>query len=186
MNSMIFFDAIISHYSRIWGNSPKYYLWDKGPIEKLPINFRVLEFKPKSDRDMWTYATCGMSNPFDKNPVELHIFSSKKNDALIELLTFIAYYHNNTSRIDINHTINFGKPWQNNSTCKYGFISLPYLDGPELETLFFNNRLVKFYWLIPVTKAEVIFHSKFGTEALEETFANLKINYLDENRKSLV
>lgn len=178
---------LINHYEKVWNNSGSIYLWDKGPFEYLPSDFRVLEFPPNSDRDMWTYATCCMSAELDKYPVELHLFSVTKDENLIELLTSVAYYHRHTSAIGLNHTVFFGKPWQESSTCDYGFISLPYLDGPELENMILQQeRVVKCYWLIPVTKKEVEYKILNGANALEEQFEANPINYLDVTRKSVV
>jgi hypothetical protein len=181
-------DEIIDHYTKIWESEFNIYLWDKGPIEKLPYNYRVLEFAPNNTREMWIYATCCMSNPEDKIPIELHIFSSKQDVELVELLTIVTYYHHNTSQLNLNHTINFGKSWQNKSECKYGLISLPYLYGPNLENYYRSdcNKTSKFYWLIPVTKKEVNFKKKFGVEALEQKFDIVQLNYLDPLRSSVI
>lgn len=181
-------EAIQSHYEIMWNNKgiPKY--WYKGPIDKLYPDFCVLEFKPTKNRKMWTYATCCMSSAEDKNPIELHIFSSLQDEGLVELLTTIAYYHKNDKSIGLNHTVNFGQPWQDASKCDYGFISLPYLDGTDLE----NGKIkgykneVKFYWLVPVTESEVEFKSKYGVEELENKFETTAFNYLDSNRPSVV
>lgn len=62
---------------------------------------------------MWTYATCGLSTISDEQPFELHIFSGKKDEKLIELLSAVAFYNKHTNRLWLNHTIYFGKSWQN-------------------------------------------------------------------------
>jgi hypothetical protein len=62
-----------------------------------------------------------MSQPVDAMPIELHIFSSIKDESIIELFTSVAFYHRNTSMLGLNHTINFGRPWQNRSDCDHGF-----------------------------------------------------------------
>lgn len=186
-NKKTYQEEIIDHYEGRWQNEAKPYLWDKGQFEKLPFDFRVLEFAPNKLRDMWTYATCCMSQPNDLKPIELHIFSSKRDDAIIELLTAVAYYHRNTARLGLWHTVNFGKPWQDNSICDYGFISLPYLDGPSLEDLKKSNTgIIKFYWLIPVTRNEVEFKSQFGEEALEKRFEETGLDYINPNRVSIL
>src|ERR1700743_1030221 len=107
--------TIIDHYITNWHVEPNPYLWDKGPIEKLPFDFRVLEFPPTGRRNMWTYATCGMSQPLDENPIELHLFSSKQDVTIVELLTALTYYHRNTRPVGLAHTVNFGRAWQDNS-----------------------------------------------------------------------
>lgn len=183
---MEYSNLILEHYRTQWRNEPQIYLWEKGPIEKLPSIFRVLEFPPSKSRSMWTYATCGMSNLDKLNPIELHIFSSKKDDTIIELLTAITYYHNNSSSLNLGHTVNFGKSWQDNSKCKFGLISLPYLDGPGLENFNLSDLVVKCYWLVPITEEEVEYKRNNGMEALEEQFDSAQFNYIDPSRKSVV
>lgn len=177
--------SVSEHYSAVWKANPKIYLWEKGPVEKLSFEFRVLEYSPVDSRGLWTYATCGMSSLSDDFPVELHICSSKQDTGLIELLTSIAYYHKNEAAIGLNHTVNFGKPWQDNSTCEYGFVSLPYLDGPALEDFQYGNKQIKCYWLIPVTRSEVEYKNKYGTEALEQKF-DAGLDFIDPKRNSNV
>ena len=179
---MSFQQNILDHYENIWKNKPKIYLWDKGKVEKMPHDFRILEFEPSASREMWTYSTCCMSNPDDENPIELHFFSSKKDTSLIELLTTVVYFHRNTSRLNLWHTVNFGRPWQDKSHCDYGLISLPYLDGSELENLQEQTYKIKFYWLIPITKNEVEFKKNYGIEALELKFEELDLDYTNPNR----
>ena len=181
-------DSIIRHYENNWNTSPKIYYWDKGPSNELPYDFRVLEFSPNKERKMWTYATCCMSQKHDKEMIELHIFSAKQDDTLIELLTAIAHYHRTSSHLGLNHSVNFGRPWQDNSKCEYGFISLPYMDGPKLENLKIeeNHSFLKCYWLIPITKAEVEYKKEYGVAALENLFEEKKFNYLDSKRLSVV
>jgi hypothetical protein len=127
-----------------------------------------------------------MSDLSCANPIELHIFSRNKDEGLIELLTAITYYHRNTASLDLNHTVNFGKPWKNGSKCEHGLISLPYLDGRGLENLQLLNTTVKFYWLIPITKGEVDYTKRYGVESLEKMFEGPSFNYLDEVRRSIV
>lgn len=180
-------ERIINHYVKIWNAEPKFHFWSLGPAEELPYDFRVLEFAPTQMRTMWTYATCCMSQSNDANKIELHIFSSKQNTGLIELLTVVAHYHRTGSKLDLNHTVNFGRAWQDDSNCEFGFISLPYLDGPAVENMStMENSSLKCYWLIPITKAEVEYKKKQGVEALELLFEEKEIDYLNVQRSSLI
>jgi hypothetical protein len=181
-------ENIIQHYKDFWkAEDPSIFMFDKGPFDKLPHNFRVLEFQPRQNRTMWTYATCCMSQENDLEPMEIHIFSWDQDRSVIELLTALAYYHINTRRIGLSHTVNFGRPWKENSTCTYGLISLPYLDGPAFENYYLprDDKLVKFFWLIPVTEDEVLYKRQFGVELLERKFGK-GFNYIDPLRKSVV
>ena len=177
----------ISHYEIFWNNKSIIKNWDKGPVESLLLQgFCILEFQPTLQRNMWTYATCGMSKIEDIDPIELHVFSLKQNNELVELLTIVAHYHNFGEKLNLNHTVNFGKPWQNKSICDYGLISLPYLDGTGLENCDLANETIKCYWLIPITKQELDYKKENGIEALEMLFDQSQLDFIDENRESLV
>jgi len=179
-------ESIIKHYKKNWGVSGTARVWDKGPREELPEEFVVLEFAPTSKRSMWTYATACMSQPDDESPIELHLFSPQSSQAHVELLTAIAHYHRHDAQLDLGHTVNFGRPWMPGSQCDHGLISLPYLDGPDLENLSLDDIAVRFLWLIPITKNELEYKKKNGLEALEEEFDKQKFNYLDPLRDSIV
>jgi hypothetical protein len=135
---------------------------------------------------MWAYATCCMSQKEDDLGLELHMFSSKKDGRLIELLTATAHCHRTGQPLGLYDTINFGQSWQDNSECDFGFISLPYIDGPDLENTTYDNKIVKFYWVIPVTKAEVEFRKAIGADALEEVFEVKTFDYLNSKRSSVI
>lgn len=176
---------IIKHYSEFWGGFTEH-KFNRGPINELPDNFKILKFAPTSKRNMWTYATCGMSARLDKNAIEIHIFSPVEYDFLIELLTIIAHYHITVGNLGVGHTVNFGCPWFEKSNSEYGLISLPYLDGPLLENLQISSRKIQFLWLIPITVSEVNYKKRNGLEALEQKFDEAYFNYLDPYRKSIV
>jgi hypothetical protein len=177
---------IINHYKKNWFLEDAYFMTlDEGPMKSFNPQFSVLINPPTEKRAMWTYATVGMSDTKD-NSMELHLFSKKENDGIIEILTAIAYYKLTENKIALDDTVNFGKPWFANSKCDHGLISLPYLDGANLETLTVENKTISFYWLIPITKQERDFRWKFGIDKLEDLFETKQFNYLNPLRKSLV
>lgn len=178
---------VTDHYISNWGDCFEEKVWQKGPLRVLASDFRVMKFKPRASRQMWTYATNGMSSFEIAVPIELHIFSSVQDDSIVELLAAVCHYHRTGNPLDLNHTVNFGRPWQKNSKSSYGLISLPYLDGPGLENLDSEKAgSLHFYWLIPVTKEEVEFKKQFGIEDLEARFEERKFNYLAPERESVV
>lgn len=181
-----YYDKILQHYESCWSSKGNVLRWQNGPTVDLPSSFAVLEFCPTSQRNMWTYATVCMGSASESEPIELHIFSAKQDNSLVELLTVIAYYHHSTTDLNLGHTVNFGRSWQGDSLCTYGFISLPYLDGPELENMQLENGLAKFYWLIPITEKEVDFKNRYGVDALEEIFESEGLDYLSAERAHLV
>jgi hypothetical protein len=178
--------AITSHYGNVWKSMPEIDTWTSGPVHELPTLFQILCFAPTSTRSMWTYATCGMSAKRDSQPLELHLFAPVKNRELVELLTVVAYYHYTGASLGLGHTVNFGRPWLPGSRCVYGLITLPYLDGPDLEWLILDDRRVQFLWIIPVTAEEVSYKKTQGMEALERLFESANFNYADPLRKSVI
>lgn len=180
-------ERIAAHYKTNWGSDGEPLRFHRGPIQDLPQDFCVLKFKPSSSRQMWTYATCCMSQPEDTYLVELHVFSPFESEDVVEVLTAVAHYHRTGRKLDLGHTVNLGRPWISDSLCDHGFISLPYLDGPKLENLVTSSeRAVSFYWLIPVTKGEVEYKKANGSDALEAKFEAAGFDYLNPNRSSVV
>jgi Suppressor of fused protein (SUFU) len=173
------------HYERFWGESSGVAHWARGPIHELPKSFGVAVFPPRAGRSYWVYATLGMSLGY-KESLELHLFSPRQADGLVELLTVVAHYHRTGAKLGLHHTVNFGRPWLKNSTCSYGLISLPYLYGSQLEWLGSSGLRVRNLWLLPITKAERDFKKKNGAEALERLFEEHQVDYLDPERRSLV
>jgi hypothetical protein len=177
--------AIEDHYRTAWGDFAPC-LFSAGPVSELPVDFGVLCFSPRDNRQMWTYATCGMSQPEDAAPLELHLMSPRQEGGLVELLYATAHYHRTGSPLALGHSVNFGRPWLNASRCGHGLISLPYLDGPSLEILPIGSRIVRCFWLIPITAAEVAFKKSSSVEALEQQFERANFNYLNPERDSVV
>lgn len=179
-------EVIAEHYQGVWGIEPIECPFSDGPLHQLPENFQVIMFPPHGARTMWTYATNCMSKTSDELKIELHIFSPYRSEELVELLYVIAHYHVTGESLGLGHTLNFGRPWIAGANCNYGLISLPYLDGPSLEKLTTGDSTTYFYWLIPITKNEVEFKSKYGLEELERAFDQVAFDYLDPNRISVI
>ena len=177
--------SIDRHYTHLWTAPAEAVRLDKGPIGELPEEFRVLLFNRTPE--MMAFATRGMSQPDDKVRLEIHLLSrpsEKGNIDLVEILTAAAHYHRTECPLGLGHSVNFGRSLIPGSVCDHGILSLPYLDGPKLEWL--DNPEVRFLWLLPVTRAEVAFKKAHGLEALERRFEEVKFDYLDPFRASVV
>lgn len=157
-------------------------------MRKLNSQFCVVEFHPAVAGTVWIYATCGMTSAENNHSLELHLFSEKKDDSIVELMTAIAHYHQTGAALDLGHTVNFGRPWQDASLCTYGLVSLPYHRGSELEIFHTAAHLevVHCYWLIPITKQEREFKIQYGLEALEEKFEEAGLDYSNPARRSII
>ncbi|WP_316843005.1 suppressor of fused domain protein [Pedobacter gandavensis] len=178
---------LVGHYEAYFGVPGKGLKLGKGPTDKLHPDFFILEFPSNKKNDMFCYCTVGMSaDRSDDNLIELFVYSAKAEEGLIELLTVCASYHRNGLPLDINHTVNIGQPWLNNSQCDYGFISSPYLDGSELGVFEYNGQEIGCYWFIPITQKERDFKIEHGVEQLEHLFEDKQLDYLNPERNCLV
>ena len=110
----------------------------------------------------------------------------RPDNSIVELLTFCASYHRNKLPLNIHHTVNIGQPWLDHSKCDHGFISLPYLDGDQLEIFAFGGQTIHCYWFIPITEKERDYKIDKGCEALEQLFEEKQIDYLNPNRDCVV
>jgi hypothetical protein len=127
-----------------------------------------------------------MSVPADGKPIELHMFSPYETNEVVETLVATAHFHRTSTKLDIGHSVNFGKPWIGQSECRYGLVSLPYVDGPDLEIPSSGSRKLNFYWLIPITSSEVEYKKQHGLDALEAEFDRSGFNYVNPQRQPVV
>ena len=181
-------DRILAHYESRWGGGSSESFDPVGPefrLKEFPTGFRVVAFAPREGRDMWTYATCGMSTELDPQPLEIHLLSPVRDSAHVELLCAVANYHRTGAALGHRHMVDFGRPRLLGSRCTRGLLSLPYLDGPDLEWLEGDPR-IRFLWLIPVTDEERAFAKANGLGALEDRFEEKQFDYLDPGRPSVV
>lgn len=156
------------------------------PHARLSPMFEVLSLPPGSGRDMWTYATVGMSEGM-RNPIELHMLSSRPSAEVPEVLATVASYHLEIGGIGLGDTVYFGKPWIGESACEHGLLSLPYLDGPTTEIADLGNGArISCYWLLPITRSEVDFKKENGLDALETLFEASGFDYLEPLRSPVV
>jgi Suppressor of fused protein (SUFU) len=177
---------ILDHYRRCWGTTPQVCNFSKGPIHQLPHGFSVVRFAPHDKRTMWTYATCCMSQIEDRKLIELHMFSPAETDDIVELMYAVAHFHCTSEKLDVGHSVYFGRPWLEKSICDYGLISLPYLDGPALEILKAYAETINFYWMIPISYSEMLFKKQQGLDALENKFQTISLDYINPSRESVV
>jgi hypothetical protein len=184
----VYSSHVIRHYQRAWGEPAYEARWARGPAADLPSAFRVLVFDPTQDRSLWVYATCGMSDTPGASAIELHLFSPREYSGHIELLTAVAHYHWSGHPLDVvGSTVNFGREWMPGSQLTHGLISLPYRDGPTLETVGDQdgNLLLRCYWLLPITQSEREYKKRFGLEKLEALFDQHGLQYADPQRASV-
>lgn len=180
-------DRLIEHYHRsLCSSLLRSRRLEEGRLETLPPDFRVLAFALNPVQNIYT--TCCMSQPEDMFRLELHLIARKQpnhEQDIVVLLHPVASFHRTGAPLGLEHTVNFGQPWQPGSACSHGFISLPYLFGETLEWLDDGQGGVRFLWLIPITPAELELKKREGSAALEDRFEECQFQYDDPLRPSV-
>jgi hypothetical protein len=171
------------HYKTTLSSEPKRCVFDRGPVQQLPADFCVFEMPPCEKRDLWLYATCGLSFS-DANPIETYIFSPRQASELVELLYFVSYFHFYREELDAGHTVNFGRPWLLGSACEYGLFLVN--DGAKVEWATIDSRKVHFLWLVPITEKERDHKVVSGIDALGKSFTEGDVDPTDIFRASSI
>ena len=179
-------EGIIQHYEDVWGVEYTHKISKDSAMHALDPAFRVLEFSQLPDRPEWAYATCGMSLAKDPKPIEIHLFSLKRDRKLVDLLSSIAYGYRNGDAMEVNDIVNFGRPWHKNSICTHGLVSLPYPDGSKMEVERILGKNTFFYWMIPITEREADYKKNCGIYDLNLLFDEPPLDYMNIRRRSVV
>lgn len=180
-------NAVVCHYSSFWGEPTGCFRWTAGPIEGVCPGFRVVRLQKSSG--VLVFATVGMSTHADRASLETHILAKPElgdddQDSLVELLAAVAHYHVTGRRLDVGHTVDFGRGWLAKSPSSCGLLSRPYLDGPLLEWM--DRPRVRCLWLIPIWPIERDLSREQGSEELEQRFETEQVDLLDPLRPSVV
>lgn len=178
--------GIIQHYQDMWGTSFTEKRSKDSAMNALDPGFRVLEYTNLPDRPEWAYATCGMSLAKNPKPIEIHLFSMKRDRKLVDLLSSIAYGYRNGDAMEVNDIVDFGRPWHKNSICDHGLVSLPFPDGAKMEVEKIQGKNTFFYWMIPITKREAEYKENWGIYDLNLVFDEPPLDYMNVKRVSAV
>lgn len=180
-------EALSAHYAATWGLAAATETLKRGPMDQVAPNFCVLVFAPRSSWTLWTYATVGMSDAGNESPLELHLFSPVRSEMHVETLTAVAHFHRTRARLDLNHSVNLGRSWLDDSICDHALLSLPYLHGPTIEWCKQRGRLdIRCLWLLPISRSERDFKETYGVDALEARFDAPPLDYANPRRAPVV
>ena len=184
-NPHAYVEALRAHYASVWGPPLATRQWTRGPVHDLGETFAIQVHD--APPDAIAFATVGMSLHSSAQAIELYVLAPRDlvdRDPLVELLTVVAHYHRTGPGLGLSDTVNFGRPWLPQSTCSFGLVSLPYIDGLELELP--KGLETRCYWLLPITSQELVYKKNHGVEALEDAFERAELDYLNPLRPSVV
>lgn len=174
----------IEHCAQFWGPPLTTFDMANTPIGDVAPEFRVVIFERPG---ALVYLTQGMTAFDDPDRLEVFVLSRPVDIWRFDVgfaLAALAHFHRTGARVSMGHTVNLGLPIVRGATCDHALLSLPYLDGPDLEWC--AAPRVRHLWLIPITQAEREFKIANGLEALEERFEAARVDYLDWGRPSIV
>lgn len=175
-------DCLIEHYRFFLGKKyEKIQKVNTIMYRKYP-DFAVLKYCPNEDFPLYRYVTLGMSSNYEQKPIELYMLSQYENDLIVDILTWVAFYHKRNEKFGMSDIINLGEPWHEGSKCDYGLISFPHIDSPEFK----NCGDVSCLWLLPITQKECEFANKEGVFALEKKFSECELKFVDFYRDSSI
>jgi len=181
------YERLRGHIANSWRDHRREeFVWNLGPIRtKLP-RLRVVRVEPKEPDDPWIYSSLGAWETTATSPKEFFLLSPVEEPLHVELLSMVSNYHSDHAHhLDVGSIIPIGRPWIVGAYCDHLLVSLPYPYGPRLERCEINGTTIQFLWLLPIFESEAQFARLHGTEALQEKFDLLGINYLDEKRPAV-
>jgi hypothetical protein len=171
-----------AHFVGHWKAVPQLRRLSTGRFYELPSWFSVLEFQRKR---IWCYATIGMSGG-EPDGIEAFIVTPDQNLRAVEFLYSLTHFHLTGARLELGHTVNFGKELWGGSGLDHGFLSFPYVEAAGFDSFDCDNGHTAVAWLIPITSTERDYKKENGVEALETLFESHNLDYLNPSRASLV
>jgi Suppressor of fused protein (SUFU) len=181
-------EAVEEHVRRFFhGQRVEAFTWSVGPILSANPHFRALRVAPAEPGGLWQYVSVGgwAASGGVGRGLEFLISSPAETPRAVELLATTVYY-NRTARLGLGHTVPIGQPWLPGSACDHLMVSLPYPQGPDLQSCHVGDLHVDLLWLLPITPAERDFKIEHGQEALEARFDEARLQYWDIGRGSVV
>jgi hypothetical protein len=184
-------DAILRHYRDFWGaDRIEEVHWTPDRIAERIPDLHIVKVRPGTDDGMWAFASIGAWRATDGEPTALEfvVVGPSQSAEAMRWLAMTVYYHSGPpeNRLGAGHTVGLGESWVPGSSLDSVLISLPYLWGSKLEHCPLADRHVQVLWVLPITNAERTFARENGVDALEARFEQVKLNYLDYFRASVV
>lgn len=177
--------AITRHYTRAWGPLLER-VQVPGTMASFDPSFRV-ELRRIEARNVWVYASVGMSNDDERGRIEAHLFcGERRDDECAFAVSVLAYFHLTGESLGLHHTVNFGQPVYAKGELDHGYLSLPYYDGEAFEWQCIDKRHVRHLWLMPISQAEREYKRSHDAEALEQLFERERLDYANPSRKSVL
>lgn len=168
------------------GHSIELQNWDEQHVLERLGHLAIVKVQPGPRIDLWTYVSIGASSVFHEgHGNEFCVIAREPSPEHCLLIAMTAYYHAR-EHLGIGHTVPIGGPWTPGSVLTHTLISRPYPFGPELEMCEVAGGHVQILWELPISEAEKEFAVRNGWEALEQRFEDVRLEYWNPLRRSVV
>lgn len=165
----------------------------------LPV-ISILEIAPTSERDGWTYITCGAS-------VQEQELPDKTPDWIIPRTEYLCYVKEKaTWPVDVLnllgrlpfekkthlfwwHTVNYLSPIDDETETTQSALLLlpPYFEDTDFDDFMLYGDDVRFLMALPITEEERSFAAEYGGEMLEEKLLAANSDFIfDPKRESII
>jgi len=185
--------ALIAHIDRFFSRHDKDLI--DGPawkISKLQERFRICRVHPAAENpiDPWVYLSLGAWELTASSGISFEFFliSTEQQDAHAETVAEVCAQHANIpSGLKPGTVVSLGRPLLPNATVDHLLVTLPYPYGPMLEDVESpEGTNIRVLWLLPITAAEAVFAREKGTEALEQKFETIYMDFTVFDRPSVI
>jgi hypothetical protein len=164
------------------------FVWTYGPTAKTLPRLRVCRVAPGAADDPWVYVTIGAweATAGKEDGQEFILLTPSIDARHVETLAVASFYHCAPEhRLQLGRVFDAGRSWIEGSKCDHFLVSRPYPLPPAFESCLAGRTLVRFVWLLPITKSEAEFCRRNGVEALESLFEAHAIDVIDPFRASV-
>ena len=175
--------AIVDHVDGFFTRHRKELLKLATPPEGRVIRLHL----PDNPIEPWSHLTLGAweATSASGSGVEFLLLAAWPSDEHVETLAAVWKQHAEKA-LGYGDVIALGRGWIQGSPCDHLLLTLPYPYGANLEHVASPGFPVRILWLVPITAAEAAFAREKGREALEQRLQAGAVDFLAEQRASVV
>ena len=163
------------------------------------VHIDIYQFKPTSEKPIWTIITGGMSDFAQLTPqgeddyraprAEILMYATEPENWMFSVLKGLAEMpFDDATHLHWWHTVPNGMPMtaEPSQWTSYFFLP-PYIEESGFSEFEVEGEKVDFLWMIPITEKERCYAMEYGSDELEKILEQVDVDVLlDQKRGSLV